>query len=107
MINLSLFTATSGDYSTITNVITTDDAIAFESIYNSIKTHAELCKKPPNFEEFYTLLDYVQGSISVALEGYALSAIATLKAVGLITTIDNVHFALTALGYGFYQFIQE
>jgi len=28
MINLSLFTATSGDYSTITNVITADDAIA-------------------------------------------------------------------------------
>jgi hypothetical protein len=107
MINLSLFTAISGDYSTITNVITSDDAIAFGSIYDSIKTHADASKKPPDFEEFYTLLDYVHGGVSVALEGYALSAIATLKAVGLITTSDNVHIALTALGYGFYEFIQE
>lgn len=107
MINLSLFTATSGDYSTITNVITADDAITFESIYNAIKTHAELCKKPPDFEESFTLLDYVQGGIGVALEGYALSTIATLKAVGLIATSDNVHITITALGYGFYEFIQE
>jgi hypothetical protein len=107
MINLSLFTATSGDYSTITNVITADDAIAFDSIYNAIKTHAELCKKPPDFEESFTLLDYVQGGINVALEGYSVAAIATLKAVGLITTSDNIHIAITALGYGFYEFIQE
>jgi hypothetical protein len=106
-LNLSLFTATSGNYSTITSVITADDAIAFTAIYDALRTHAESIKKPPDYEEFYTLLDYVQGGINVALEGYSVAAIATLKAVGLITTSDNVHIGLTALGYGFYDFIQE
>lgn len=106
-INLSLFPAQAGDYSVITQAITADDAIAFSSIYGAIKVHAESSQKPPNFEEFYTLLDYIQGGVCVALDGYSLAAIATLKAVGLITTSDSVHIGLTPLGYGFYDFIQE
>lgn len=99
-INTNLFTAQSGDYSVITGIITADDAISFGSIYEAIKAHAEL-------EGFYTLLEYVQSGVCVALDGYALGAITTLKTAGLITTSDNVHIGLTALGYGFYDFIQE
>lgn len=106
-INTNLFTAQSGDYSVITGIITADDAIAFGFIYEAIKAHAESSQKPPDFEEFYTLLEYVQSGVCVALEGYALAAITTLKTAGLITTSDNVHIGLTALGYGFYDFIQE
>jgi hypothetical protein len=107
IVNTSLFSAQSGDYSVITQAITADDAIAFGAIYDEIKAHAESVQKSPTFEETYTLLDYVQSGVCVALQGYSLGAIATLKAVGLIATSDNVHIGLTLLGYGFYDFIQE
>jgi len=107
MINPELFTAQSGDFSFIASKITLDDAIAFGGIYEDIKAHAELRKKPPDFQEPFTLMDYAQRGVCVALEGYALGSITTLKTAGLITTSDNVHIGLTALGYGFYDFIQE
>lgn len=106
-INTNLFTAQSGDYSVITGIITADDAIAFDGIYEAIKAHAESSQKPPDFQEPFTLLDYVQSGVCVALDGYVLGSITTLKTAGLITTSDNVHIGLTALGYGFYDFIQE
>jgi hypothetical protein len=106
-INLSLFPSQSGDFSVICSIITADDAIAFASIYDAIKAHTEICKKPPDFQEPFTLMDYIQSGVCVALSGYELGSITTLKTAGLITTSDNVHIGLTALGYGFYDFIQE
>lgn len=98
MINTSLFLSQSGDYSVVTQAITADDAIAFGSIYEAIEAHAIAANK--------TLLDYIDKGVCVRLDGYSIAAIATLKAVGLIQTSDNVHIGLTLLGYGFYQFIQ-
>lgn len=106
-IDVSLFPSQSGDFSVICSIITADDAIAFGAIYDAIKIHAESCKKPPDFQEPYTLFDYVENGVCVALSGYELGSITTLKTAGLITTSDNVHIGLTALGYGFYDFIQE
>ena len=108
MIDLSLFTAQSGDYSVITQTITANDALVFGDIYQALSDHASISKKIES-EEFYTILDYVQSGISVNLSDAILdtAAIATLKAVGVIATNDNIHIALTLLGYGFYQFIQE
>lgn len=98
-INTSLFAAQSGDYSVITQAITADDALAFRAIYEAIEAHAIATNN--------TLMDYINQGIRVSLEGYSVAAIATLKAVGVIQSSDNVHIGLTILGYGFYQFIQE
>ena len=100
-INTSLFTAHSGDYSVITQAITANDAVVFGAIYEALSDHASASK--------YTILDYVQSGTQVNLSENNLdtAVIATLKAVGVITTNDNIHIALTLLGYGFYQLIQE
>ena len=98
-INLSLFPTQSGDYSTITDVITANDAIAFGIIYNAVEAHSIATGR--------TINDYISQGIHIAISDLNIAAIATLKAVGLITTSDNIHIALTALGYGFYDFIQE
>ncbi len=107
MINTSLFTAQSGDYSVITQAIPANDALAFGAIYQALRDHASISKKN-NSEDSYTIADYVQEGIAVNLsdENLDIAAIATLKAVGLIATSDNIHIALTLLGLGFYQFIQ-
>lgn len=97
-INLSLITGTSGDYSLIGKGITPDDAIIFVSIYEAIEAHAIAQEK--------TILEYVTQGVCVAIEGYSIPAIGTLKAVGIIQSGDNVHIGITVLGYGFYQFIQ-
>ena len=98
MINTSLFTAQAGDYSVITQAITADDALAFASMYQVISEHA--------ISTGNTLNDYIMQGVCVALSGYSIAAISTLKTVGIIQNNDNVHIGLTPLGYGFYQFIQ-
>ena len=98
MIKISLFTAQSGDYSVITQAITADDALAFAAIYQAISEHAIATNN--------TLSNYINQCVCVALSGYSVAAISTLKTVGVIQTNDNVHLGLTPLGYGFYQFIQ-
>ena len=98
MINTSLFTAQSGNYSVITQAITADDAIAFDAIYQAISEHAIATGN--------TLSDYINQGIGIALVGYSIAAISTLKTVGVIETNDNVHIGLTPLGYGFYQSIK-
>jgi|GEM_PF-3484463 len=106
-INTSLFTAQSGNYSVINQAITANDALIFGAVYQALSAHASVLRKPQS-EEFYTILDYVQSGIQVNLsdENFNVDSIATLKAVGLIATSDNVHIGLTLLGLGFYQFIQ-
>ena len=98
MINTSLFTAQAGDYGVIRQAITADDALAFAAIYQAINEHAIITGK--------TLADYISQCICIALTGYSIAAISTLKTVGVIATTDNVHIGLTPLGYGFYQFIK-
>ena len=98
MINTSLFTAQAGDYSVIRQVITADDALAFEAIYQAISEHAIATSN--------TLSDYINQCVCVALTDYSVAAISTLKTVGVIGTNDNIHIGLTPLGYGFYQFIK-
>lgn len=107
MINTSLFTTQSGDYSVITKAITANDAIAFGTIYQLLNAHALISKKIDS-DKFYTILDYAESGIAVNFsdQNLAIAAIATLKAVGLIATNDNVHIGITLLGLGFYQFIQ-
>jgi len=107
MINTSLFPAKSGDYSVITQAITANDALVFGDIYQALSNHASVSKNP-NSDRFYTILDYVQLGIQVNLsnDNFNVASIATLKAVGLIATNDNIHIGLTLLGLGFYSFIQ-
>ncbi len=99
MINISLFTAQSGDYAPIINTITSDDALVFEAIINTLDTHSQ--------GQNLTLQDYIAQGICVNMEGVDIASIATLKAVGVIATTDNIHIGLTPLGYGFYQSVQE
>lgn len=98
MINTSLFTAQAGDYSVIEKAITANDAIAFDAIYQAINAHA--------IANSNTLNNYITQGVCVALSGYSLAAIATLKTVGIIETSDNIHIGITLLGYGFYQSIK-
>ena len=122
-INESLFTAQSGDYTPIINTITRDDAIAFALIYNTLESHAQNTKKTQvqiqggvlitiTSENPYTILDYLNNGTAISFEGQitsgnlSIASIATLKAVGVIATADNIHIALTPLGYGFYQSIK-
>lgn len=105
MINQSLFTAQSGDYSQITGLITLPNAQYFDAIYQALSNHASASINYPT-QEPYTLLDYVTQGIQVALPDIPLDAIATLKGLNLIACSDNVHIGLTALGYDYYQHIQ-
>ena len=106
MLNQSLFTAQSGDYSQITSLITLANAQHFASIYQALANHASVCTNPLT-NQSYTLLDYVQQGICVAIGGnYPLDAIATLKGLNLIVSSDNVHIGLTPLGYDYYNYIQ-
>ena len=106
-INTSLFTAKSGDYSVITQAITANDALVFGNIYQALSDHASISKKLQS-DGFYTIPDYVRSGIQVNLnkDNFNDASIATLKAVGLIATSDNIHIGLTLLGLGFYSFIQ-
>jgi hypothetical protein len=106
-INTALCTAQSGDYSAIAGIITLDDAIAFNAIYQALVDHALVSKKIDS-EDAYTITDYVQSRIEVNLseEGLDIASISTLKAAGLIITNDSVHIGLTLLGLGFYDFMQ-
>ncbi len=98
MLNQSLFTAQSGDYSQITSLITLPNAQYFESIYEASEAHAIGANQ--------TLLDYVMQGVCVAFTNIPLDAIATLKGLNLIACNDNVHIGLTALGYDYWQHIQ-
>ena len=107
-INTSLFTAQSGDYSVIAESITVNDALTFDDIYQALISHASVSRKLDS-EDFYTITDYVQSQVMVNLSeaSFDIASIATLKAVGVIRTDDNIHIGLTLLGVGFYQFIQN
>lgn len=98
-INTSLFNAVSGAYELIVNTITSDDALVFEAIINTLDTHSQ--------GQNLTLQDYIAQGICVNMEGVDIASVATLKAVGVIATTDNIHIGLTPLGYGFYQSVQE
>lgn len=98
MINASLFTAQSGNYTPITSAITADDAQVFVDIYTAIEAHATSTGE--------TLQDYIAEGVCVNLGIENIASIATLKTVGVIVSSDNIHIGLTPLGYGFYQFIQ-
>ena len=95
----SQLTAQSGDYTPILSTITQTDGECLQAIYDALTDHATVTNR--------TLLDYVNGGICVALDidGTIINipSIATLKAVGIILTTDNVHIGLTPLGYGFMQ----
>jgi hypothetical protein len=92
-------TAQPGNYQPILQTLTPGDGECLQAIYDQLEDHATITGN--------TLLSYVQQSICVALEQDGvtinLPSIATLKAVGVILTTDNVHLGLTPLGYGFMQ----
>ena len=95
----SQLTATPGNYAPILQTLTPGDGDCLQAIYDQLEAHATITGN--------TLLDYVQQGICVAIEqdGVIINipSIATLKAVGVILTTDNVHLGLTPLGYGFMQ----
>ena len=95
----SQLTATPGDFTPILSTINKADGECLQAIYDALTNHATVCNQ--------TLLDYVNGGVCVALniDGTIINipSIATLKAVGIILTTDNVHIGLTPLGYGFMQ----
>ena len=105
MLNQSLFTAQPGDYSQITALITLSNAQHFVSIYQALSDHASLCTNPTT-QQTYTLLEYVQQGICVAIPDCPLDAIATLKGLNLIISPDNTHIGLTPLGYDYFNYIQ-
>lgn len=105
MINESLFTAQSGNYSQITTLITLLNAQHFVSIYQALSNHASLCTNPIT-QQTYTLLEYVQQGVCVAIPDCPLDAIATLKGLNLIISPDNTHIGLTPLGYDYFNYIQ-
>lgn len=98
-INTSLFTAQSGDYAPIIGTITANDALVLEAIIGTLNTHSQ--------GQNLTLQDYIAQGICVNMEGFNVASIATLKAVGVISTNDNIHIGLTPLGYGFYESIKQ
>jgi hypothetical protein len=95
----SQLTAQPGNYAPILQTLTPGDGECLQAIYDALEDHATITGN--------TLMDYVQQGICVALEQDGviinLPSIATLKAVGVILTTDNVHLGLTPLGYGFMQ----
>jgi hypothetical protein len=92
-------TAQPGNYAPILQTLTPGDGECLQAIYDLLEDHATTTGN--------TLLGYVQQGICVAFEQDGvvinLPSIATLKAVGVILTTDNVHIGLTPLGYGFMQ----
>jgi hypothetical protein len=121
-INLSLFVnAQAGDYTPIINTITSGDAQAFDAIYQALETHASNSAKtmtgasglPELTNQNHTIIDYIADNVrvsfaeQVASGAIAATAIATLKAVGVILTDDSIHIGLSMLGYGFYQSIKN
>ena len=92
-------TAQPGDFTPILSTITQGDGECLQAIYDQLDNHATLTGN--------TLSDYVLRGICVAIEqdGVVVNtpSIATLKAVGIVLTTDNVHIGLTPLGYGFMQ----
>jgi hypothetical protein len=92
-------TAQPGNYAPILQTLTPGDGECLQALYDQLEDHATVTGN--------TLLGYVQQGICVAIEQDGviinLPSIATLKAVGVILTTDNVHLGLTPLGYGFMQ----
>ncbi|MGA0201157.1 MAG: hypothetical protein ACO3NK_18930 [Prochlorotrichaceae cyanobacterium] len=92
-------TATPGNYAAILQILTPGDGECLQSIYTQLEEHAVTTGS--------TLQDYVNQGICVSIEQDGsvinLPSIATLRAVGLLITTDNVHLGLTLLGYGFMQ----
>ena len=92
-------TAQLGNYQPILQTITQADGECLQAIYEQLLNHATVTNN--------TLINYVINGICVALEQDGiiinLPSIATLKAVGVILTADNVHIGLTPLGYGFLE----
>jgi len=92
-------TAQPGNYAPLLQTLTPGDGECLQAIYDQLIAHATATNQ--------TLLDYVLSGVCVALEQDGviinLASIATLKAVGVIITSDNIHLGLTVLGYGFMQ----
>ena len=81
------------------------DVLAFNTIYEALEAHALVSKKFDS-QEFYSILDYVQSGIAVNIAGLVSSASLTaLKSVGVISSEDNIHIAMTLAGLDFYQFL--
>ena len=81
------------------------DVLAFNTIYEALESHASASKKFDS-QEFYSILDYVQSGIAVNIAGLVSSAsITALKSVGVISSEDNIHIAMTLAGLDFYQFL--
>ena len=105
MFNESLFTTQPNDWTLFNNTLTLANAHHFASIYQALANHASVCTNPLT-NQSYTLLEYVQQGICVAIPDCPLDAIATLKGLNLIISTDNVHIGLTPLGYDYYNYIQ-
>ena len=74
----------------------------FQGICGALSTHANL-----NFNLDtnlpYTLLDYVQTGICVALPQFPSEAIAMLQGLDLIVISNEIYIGLTSQGYEYYQ----
>lgn len=95
-------TAQPGNFAPILQTITQADGLCLQEIYDTITAHAE--------NNGFLLWDYIVGGFCVSLQeqieangAVNLASIATLKAVGVIMSIDNVHIGITPLGYGFME----
>ncbi|MFM1842732.1 MAG: hypothetical protein RLZZ490_1469 [Cyanobacteriota bacterium] len=95
----SQLTAQPGNYAPLLQTLTPGDGECLQAIYDQLSAHATATNQ--------TLLDYVLQGVCVAIEQDGmiinLPSIATLKAVGVITTPDNIHLGLSVVGYEFMQ----
>lgn len=99
-------TAQSGNYSLILTTLTPDDGLCLQAVYDTLNAHATAFNS--------TLMNYVLQGVCVNLQEQMddannpikLPNLATLKALDLITTNDNIHIGLSLLGYEFLQSVQ-
>lgn len=100
-------TAQPGNFAPILQVITKSDGECLQEICDTLKSHAEAASSE--------LLDYVVSGVCVNMKEQIygqsslinLASIATLKAVGVIMTTDNMHVGVTPLGLGFMESVSQ
>jgi hypothetical protein len=100
-------TAQSENYSFILATLTPDDGLCLRAIYYTLNNHATACNS--------SLVNYVLQGICVNLQEQINDAnnpiklhnLATLKALNLILTNENIHIGLSLLGYEFLEMIKQ
>ncbi len=91
------------NYAPIIQTLTPADGVALETIYNALLNHATITGS--SLEQYAVEERAVNLSEELADPNTPvnLANLATLKAVDVIVTPDNVHVGITPLGLGFLQ----